>query len=130
MLTIRTLREEEPMPQHLGTGFEGMPVMKSFCWVAEKDGRIVGMLMAAPCHGLLYIVRVRVEDGFPSAAALLFRHCMRDAKEMGFLGYFSHVDPSRESEAAMIPICIRAGGTQVTMLMVPLVGSIGKAAEF
>ena len=130
MTKIRTLREGEAMPQHLDTGFESLPVMNSFVWVAENKGRIVGILMAAPCHGLIFLARLRIEGGNPSAAHLLFRHCMRDCKDMGFVGYFSYIDPQRESEAAMIPICTRAGGIQVTVLQVPLVGSIEKAASF
>jgi len=130
MISVRTLREDEPMPQHLGTGFEGMPVMNSFCWIAEKDGRIIGILMAAPCHGLIFIVRLRIEAGHPSVATLLFRHCMRDSKAMGFIGYFSYIDPQRETEAALIPMCIRAGGIQVTQLQIPLVGSTELAARF
>lgn len=131
MIQVRTLREGEPFPQHLGTGFETMPVMNSFVWVAERDERIIGILMAAPCHGLIFIVRIRVEEGSnPAVVHLLFRHCMKDCKEMGFIGYFSYIDPQRESEAAMISICTRAGGIQVTKLQVPLVGSIEKAARF
>lgn len=130
-MNVRTLREEEAFPQDLGTGFEAMPVMKSFCWVAEQDSRIVGILMAAPCHGLIFLVRVRVTDGAPIATtALLFRHCMRDAKAMGFVGYFSYIDPKRESEAAMIPICTRAGGFQITDVQVPLVGSTELAGRY
>jgi hypothetical protein len=119
------------MPQHLGTGFENMPVMKSFCWVAEYNGSVVGMLMAAPCHGLLYIARLRIEDGAPRATALLlFRKMMRDAKERGLLGYFTHIDPSRESERAMIPICRKAKGLQINLMQIPLAGSVEEAARF
>jgi acetyltransferase (GNAT) family protein len=119
------------MPQNLGTGYEAMPVMKSYCWVAEHEGRIVGMLMAAPCHGVLYIARICVPEGAPKlTAAMLFRHVMADAKKMGFLGYFTHIDPSRETERAMIPICRKAKGIQVPMMQVPLVGSVEEAARF
>lgn len=130
-VTVRTLREDESFPQHLGTGFEGMPVMKSFCWVAEHEGRIVGMLMAAPCHGLIYIVRLRVEKEAPAmVTGLLFRKFLKDSKQMGFVGYFTHVDPSRESERQMIPICRKAKGIQVPMMQIPLAGSIEAAARY
>jgi hypothetical protein len=131
MINVRTLRDGEAMPQHLGTGFESMPVMNSFVWVAEQDERIVGILMAAPCHGLLFLVRLRVLEGSPATVTLaLFRRCIRDSKEMGFRGYFSYIDPQKETEAQLIPICIGAGGIQVTQLQVPLVGSLEKAARF
>jgi hypothetical protein len=55
---------------------------------------------------------------------------MRDALEMGFKGYFSYIDPQRETERALIPLCKRAEGFQITQLQVPLAGSIEKAARF
>lgn len=131
MITVRTLREDESFPQHLGTGFEHMPVMKSFCWVAEHEGRIVGMLMGAPCHGLVYIVRVRIEQAAPAMTALLlFRNSLRDCKQMGFVGYFTHVDPTRENERALIPICRKAKGLQFVMPQVPLAGPIDAAVRY
>ena len=119
------------MPQHLGTGFEAMPVMKSFCWIAEHEGRIVGMLMAAPCHGLVYIARVSVEEPAPAMTALLlFRNSLKDCRQMGFVGYFTHIDPSRETERGLIPICRKAKGLQIAMIQVPLAGSIDAAVRF
>jgi|SRR5215469_15200874 len=131
MIEVRTLREGEPFPQHLETGFEHMPVINRFCWVAELGKEIIGILMAAPCHGLVYFVRMRVPDESPSiTAALLFRTAIRDLEKLGFKGYFTHVDPTRPAERAMIPICRKAGGLQVVTPQVPLVGSIEKAARF
>lgn len=131
MIHVRTLREEEDFPAHLETGFENMPVMKSFCWVAEHDGRIIGILMAAPCHGLVFLVRVKIKDKAPIAtASLLFRKCVRDCNERGFKGYLTYIDPQRESERRMIPICRKAGGFQIQDVQVGLVGSFEKAARY
>jgi hypothetical protein len=131
MISIRTLREGEPMPQHLGTGYETMPVMNSFIWVAEKEGRIIGILMAAPCHGLILLMRLCIEEGSNhSVAHLLFRHCMRDSEKMGFRGYFSYVSTETETERSLIAICRKAHGLQVPQLHVPLVGSIKQAGKF
>jgi hypothetical protein len=131
MIKIRTLREGEQMPQNLGTGYESMPVMNSFVWVAEEEEKIIGILMAAPCHGLIFLMRLRVLEGSnPMVALLLFRHCMKDSKEMGFRGYFSYINPQIEADAKMIPICTGAGGMQITQMQVPLCGSVEKAARF
>lgn len=130
MIEVRTLREEEPFPQHLATGFENMPVMKSFCWVAEKEGRIIGILMAAPCHGLIFLVRLCIEEGAnPSVAHLLFRHCMRDCEKLGFTGYFSYVSHLSEVERSLIRLCRKAKGIQIPLLQIPLAGSIKQAAR-
>jgi hypothetical protein len=131
MITIRTLRNGEPMPTYLDTGFEKMPVMNDFVWVAEESSRIIGILLASPCHGLIFFVRVRVEMNAPSMTLpLLFRHCVQDCNKRGFKGYFTYIDPSRESERSFIPICHKAGGLQVQSVQVGLVGSLEKAARF
>jgi hypothetical protein len=130
-MSVRTLREDEDFPSHLDTGFEQMEVMKSFCWVAENEGKIVGILMAAPCHGIVFLVRLRVEKTAPvSATSLLFRKCVRDCHKRGLKGYFTFVDPSREAERRMISICHRAKGYQVPSVQVGLVGRIEDAARF
>lgn len=119
------------MPQHLNTGFEQMAVMNDFVWVAEQDGKIVGALMAAPCHGLIFFVRVRAEKGASSMVVpLLFRKCVKDCKERGFVGYFTFIDPSLEAERKFIPICQKAGGTQIMSLQVGLVGKLEEAARY
>jgi hypothetical protein len=131
LITVRTLRADEPMPQHLNTGFEQMAVMNDFVWVAEKEGKVIGMLLASPCHGLIFFVRLRAEkDAPPMTVPLLFRKCVNDCKERGFKGYFTYVDPSIETERRFIPICHRAGGVQITSLQVGLVGKLEDAARY
>jgi hypothetical protein len=131
VIRVRTLKPNEAMPQHLGTGFEQMVVMNDFVWVAEKGGKIIGILMAAPCHGVIFFVRLRTEkDAPPMAVTLLFRKCVRDCQERGFKGYFTYVDPSIEAERKFIPICRKAGGAQITSLQVGLVGRLGDAARY
>jgi hypothetical protein len=119
------------MPQHLGTGFEQMPVMKDFVWIAEEDGKVIGMLMASPCHGLVFLARLRIEKYAPaSTVTCLFRKCIKDCLDRGFKGYFTFIDPSREIERRMLPICVKAGGMQIQDLQVGLVGSLEQAARF
>lgn len=131
MITVRTLKPDEPMPQHLGTGFEQMPVMKDFVWIAERDGKVIAILMGAPCHGIVFLLRVRAEAGAPvMAVRLLFRKCVKDCLARGLKGYFTFIDPSFDAERRFIPICEKAGGTQVMSLHVALVGKLEEAARF
>lgn len=128
VVMVRTLKPGEPFPQHLDTGFEQMPVMNDFIWVAEKNGKIVGILMAAPCHGIVFLVRLRTTKDAPAmTVALLFRRCVRDWKARGFKGYFTYVDPSRELERRFIPICRKLGGLQLVSPQVGLVGNLEQA---
>ncbi len=131
MITVRTLKPDEPMPQHLDTGFEQMPVMKDFVWIAEQEGKVIGALMASPCHGLVFFVRLRTEKDAPEMTVhLLFRKCIKDCRERGFAGYFTFIDPAREAERKLIPICHKAGGLQIESVQVGLVGSLAEAARF
>src|SRR5712691_8376859 len=106
MITVRTLKPDEAMPQHLATGFERMPVMKDFVWIAEEEGKVVGMLLASPCHGLVFLARLRVEENAPSSVVTaMFRKCIKDCLDRGFTGYFTFIDPTRGLERKLIPIC-------------------------
>lgn len=131
LITVRTLRPNEAMPQHLGTGFEQMAVMNEFVWVAEKEKKIVGILMAAPCHGVVFLVRLRTAEDAPTmTVALLFRKCVKDCLARGLKGYFTYVDPNLEMERRFIPICRKAGGTQIMSVQVGLVGNLEQAAKY
>ena len=121
---------DEPMPEGFNTGFENMPFMPHWVWTAEEDGEALGLLMAAPAHGLIYMMRLCVKKGAPSLTALfLLRGCMREAQKRGFKGFFTHVDPTGEIDRRVLGTCRKSGGVQMLMPQVMLVGSIEKAAR-
>jgi hypothetical protein len=132
MIEVRTLMASDTFPEGFSTGYERMPVMKSWVWVAEEDGDTAGVLMAAPMHGLVYMMRLCIRPGAPRATAVrLLRTCMRDCEKRGFKGYWMHVDPTGEEvNRKMIPIVRRAGGVQLHVPQVLLAGSISAAARF
>ena len=122
---IRTLREEEPMPQHLGTGFEAMQIDRDWAWLAESDGKIVGILLAGSCHGLIYLMRVCTVKGCsPMVIRKLIEKVRSDCEARGFKGYFFHVDPTMPTDRKLLGVCRRYGGIQLTVPQVMLVGSL------
>lgn len=130
-MIVRTLKETDPFPEGFATGYEAMPVMKAWVWVAEKDGEVFGVLMGAPMHGLVYLMRLCIRDGAASATAfLLLRAFMRETTKRGFKGYVMHIDPTGAVDRKMIPLVKRAGGVQLTLPQTMLVGSTGVAARF
>lgn len=130
MIAVRTLRPGDPFPQGFNTGYEKMPVMKSWVWIAESNDEVVGVLLAAPMHGLIYIMRLCIRDGAPTSTGVsLFRAFMRDALQRGFKGFLAHIDPTKEP-ARFISMCRRAGGRQLSTPQVLLTGWIEKAARF
>jgi hypothetical protein len=130
-MNVRTLRACDAFPEGLNTGFEQMPVMKSWCWVAEEDNEVAGLLLAAPMHGLVYIMRLCIREGAPPATAfLLLRGFLRDTAERGFKGFLMHIDPTGAVDRKMIPLVKRAKGIQILIPQVMLVGSIEQARKF
>ncbi len=115
-MSVRTLRAGEAMPEGFATGFENLPLQADWVWIAEKEGIPVGVLLAAPCHGIIYIARLCLKEVQNKMVAVaLLRALFRDTKARGYLGYLFHINPMREVEREMIPLCKRAGGVQVTM---------------
>jgi len=130
MIRVRTLEKGEKLPEGFATGFEAMPVMEDWAWIAE-DGGPVGVILAAPCHGLVYMMRVCVKAGANrAAAAILIRACMRDCDKRGMKGYFFHVSTMSQVERDLIPICRKAGAVQIPIPQVLLVGAVDRAARF
>lgn len=128
-MKTRTLQEGERMPEGFNTGYENMPLMPDWVWIAE-NGEPVGVLLAAPCHGLVYMMRLCMKEGTnPAVAARLIRACMKDCESRGFRGYFFHVSTMSEVERQLVPIVKKAGGVQIPLPQVMLVGSIERAAK-
>jgi hypothetical protein len=129
-MIVRTLLASDAFPVGFNTGFENMPVMKSFVWVAEEDNETAGVLLAAPMHGLIYILRLCIRAGAPSGTApILLRGFMRDALKRGFRGYILHVDPTQGIGGRLIPIVKKAKGIQMMIPQVMLVGAVETAAK-
>ncbi len=129
-MKVRTLRSSDSFPEGFATGYEQMPVMKNWVWVAEEGDEACGVLMGAPMHGLVYLMRLCVRDNAPKTVAfLLLRTFMRDTLKRGFRGYWVHVDPT-EMDRKMIPLVKRAGGFQLLTPQTMLVGSLERAARF
>jgi hypothetical protein len=122
-MIVRTLRDDEPMPQHLRTGFEAMQVDRQWAWVAEKDGQIIGILLAGSCHGLIYLMRLCVKKGSsPMVVRALIEKTRQDCSARGFKGYFFHLDPTVDQK--LLRACRKYGGLQLQTPQVILVGSL------
>jgi hypothetical protein len=130
-MKVRTLNTGEAMPAGMNTGYEQMPLQTDWVWVAEEDGTPLGVVLAAPCHGLVYIMRLCVREGVnPHTALALLRACMKDAQDRGFRGFFFHVDPTSEVDRHILVICRKVGVKPMTIPQVLLVGSVDNARRY
>jgi hypothetical protein len=111
-VTIRNLVKGEELPEELKTGFEHGS-MPSWIWVAEREGKIVGLVIAAPAHIVAILLRlVSTPEAHPTDVRALLIQVMHDIKERGFKGYITWLDPTREIENSLLSIVEMAGGVK------------------
>jgi len=109
----RSLRASDAFPDALDTGFERMPVMKNWVWVAEENGETLAVLLAAPMHGLVYMMVLRARENCANGILLgLFRQFFKDCVKRGYKGFWFHINPTKTIERRFIPMIRRMGGTQ------------------
>ena len=108
----------DQIPRELAEGenWELLTLDPNWIWLEEADGEVVGILIAAPCHGLVFIWRVKMLSSAPYwALGKLFRRFIRDLKARGSLGYIAMLDiSSRPAEQALARIAFRAGAMFTT----------------
>lgn len=107
----------EDIPEALreGENWELLTLDPNWVWLAEEEGRVVGVLIASNCHGLVFIWRVKMlPDASYWALGKFFRKFIRDIKERGCLGYLTFLNMHRPEEAALARIAYRAGANFTT----------------
>jgi hypothetical protein len=111
-MNIRNMVKGDKLPEELRTGFE-TGSMPEWIWVVERDGKIVGLLIAAPAHIVAILLRVvSTSEAHPNDMRALLIRVMHDIKERGFKGYITWLDPSREIENSLLSIVELSGGVK------------------
>lgn len=104
----------DAIPEGLKEG-ENWPLLTlddHWVWLArDSEGGVVGILIAAPCHGLVFIWRLKMLETAPHwALGKLLRQFIRDLRSRKCLGYIACLDIcSRPAEQALHRIAFRAG---------------------
>lgn len=108
-----TMEFLERLPEALkeGESWELLSIDPEWVWLAEDGGKVVGILIAAPCHGMVFIWRVKM---LPEASywslGKLFRNFIRDLRKRKCLGYIAFLDlVGQKNEQAIARIAARAG---------------------
>ena len=94
-----------------GENWEYLQLDPHWIWLAEDDDRVVGILVAGQCHGLVFIWRVKMLPEAPHwALGKLFRRFIRDLRKRGCVGYITFLDVvAKPYEQALARIASRAG---------------------
>lgn len=123
-LKIRYLASHETLPADFEAGFDQLGQLDpSWVWIAERRGRMIGCIVASPCHGVALIWRVVSKDG---CLLPMLRQFMRDCKTRGLRGYMTLIDEKVKEQKKLQGIIERGGGgtkdTVFSLLASPLVG--------
>jgi hypothetical protein len=115
------------IPDALKDG-EAWPILDldpEWAWVAYEEDRIVGLLIAAPCHGMVFLWRIKMlPSAKPTALLHLLRRFIRDIRARGCLGYIAMLDMTRPLEQALARIAFRAQGRFVPGAVSVICGSV------
>ena len=113
--TVRVMRDYDRIPSELRAGFDLLGKLNTdWIWVAEQDGLIRGVLVAAPCHGVAMIYRLALMPGTPlSTLTALLRKFLADLRERGVVGYLTFLDPESKIQGKLKRIIERAKGKQI-----------------
>lgn len=108
-IKIRHFVKGEPLDGVLKTGFEEGD-MPEWIWCAERDGKVVAVLIAAPAHVVAILLRVAsTPEAMVNDVRILLVTALNEMKERGFLAYVTWLNPARPNEGALMRI-IEAGG--------------------
>lgn len=84
MLT-RNLRADEKLPSRFDNGFADFKLDPQWVWVAEYGGQLVGIAVAAPTHGIAFLLRLIAAPYAPKSTTLkLLRQMLGDVRARGF----------------------------------------------
>jgi hypothetical protein len=78
-------------------------------WVVQRDSRIQGVLVGAPCHGVAMVLRLINFTDDPTVVRQLLREAGREARARGYRTYFIIGNPKRPEEASLLQAAERFG---------------------
>lgn len=123
-MNVRNLIPRERLPKELRTGYEAT-AMPEWIWIAERNGYPVGILVAAPAHGVVILMRLATTpDAEGTDVRTLLVAAFREMKMRGYRGYTTWLDPTKEPENAFIRIIRAIGGFQLLNPQVACCGGL------
>lgn len=115
----------EVLPEELRTGYEGGNCDPDWIFLVERDGKPVGVLVSAPVHIAVMLVRmVTSEYAEVNDARSLLLHFVKTIKERGYNGYFTYLGEDSELEKTLAKIIMAADGVQIEKPQYLCVGAV------
>jgi hypothetical protein len=83
----------------------------NWVWVVDTLGQIDSILIAAPAHGIVMLLRICSIPGASRATIVkLLRRVMHDCHERGYTTWMVGIDQGDPAAAALTSIITKAGG--------------------
>jgi len=121
-IKIRNMVKGEELPNSLTVGFE-KGNQPEWIWIAERDGKPVAILIAAPAHIVAMLLRVAsTPEAEWSDVRTLLVNALAEIKSRGFEGYVTWIDPNGEIEKKILQIILAHGGVKLPMPMFFCIG--------
>lgn len=120
---IRQMHKGESLPASFELGFDQLgQVDEEWVWVAESGDRLVGCIMASPCHGTAIVWRVVSRDTI--TLLKLLRFFLKECKTRGLRGCMAMIDPQIDAQRKLKSIMVKTGGnvasTKFELVATPL----------
>lgn len=117
-ISARVMEPGECIPENLVDAFTKMPSLDlNWVWtVVDESGTTVGLIVAAPCHGVAMILRVKTVEGAPSSALIvLLRKFFADVRKRGLAGFMTFLDANTDTEKRLLVLSKKIGGKIIGM---------------
>lgn len=78
-------------------------------WIVEHEGTVEAILITAPMHGVLFLLRIAATKNAPRAwMVVMLRRVLREAKERGLLAVMTYLTATKE-ELKLVRLATREG---------------------
>lgn len=114
---VRSLDKDDPLPDFSHSLPDTPLTQKEWIWVAfgARDNKPLGLIAAAPLHGIVLLVRIYAIDEAPKSIAVgMLRKVLADCKDRGYTRYALHLDLRLDNEARLARIVKKAGGSEIS----------------
>lgn len=127
--TVRHPVVLEPIPDWVMDGGQFPSLDPEWAWFAVGGGRIEGVLIASPCHGLVQLHRLVVAPGSPmSVARALLTTGLKEVRKRGYKHFLVYANPLRAEEARLLALARSVGAVEAPNPHVLALGPLPEAS--
>lgn len=110
-MNVRNLILGEELPPELVTGYERGECDPSWIWVVDYNGKPCGILVTAPAHIAVILMRLVMAEGAPPmAAGALLSQAFAEMRNRGYFGYILWLGETQSVEKQILHLVEATGG--------------------